>query len=110
MDEILYKCILIVLTAVFSMIGTYVSNYLKKITENEIIDRVVDDTVLYVEQVFTDVKGQEKLNAAIQKASKLLNEKGINITGEELEVLIESSVNSFKEQFENDKKLKLNKE
>lgn len=106
MDTILYKCILIILTAIVSLLATYVSNYYKKLTENETIDRVIDDTVLYVEQVFKDVKGQEKLNAAIQKASKLLQEKGINISSEELEVLIESTVNSFQEAFENDKKLR----
>lgn len=103
MDEILYKCILIIFTSIFSILGTYVSKYFKEITRNEIIDRVVEDTVLYVEQVFKDIHGKEKLQKGIERSTELLNEKGIKITYKELETLLEAAVNDFQEEFRKDK-------
>ena len=82
------------------MIGTFISNYFRRITENDVINSVVRDTVLYVEQVYKDTKGKDKLKKALERASLILMSKGIEITREELETTIESIVNEFQKLFE----------
>ena len=99
MDEILYKCILIIFTSIFSILGTYITKYFREITRNETIDRVIEDSVLYVEQVYKDIHGKDKLKKGIKRATDLLNEKGITITEKEIETLIESCVKSFQNEF-----------
>lgn len=86
-----------ILVAVVTFIGTQVKRIYENYVNDKIKKQVVEDTTKYVEQVFKDLKGDEKLDKAIENASAILNEKGIAITELELRVLIESVCNSFKE-------------
>lgn len=84
-----------VLMCVAGVVGYQIKKaYNKYVDTNEKI-AVVNSTVQYVEQVFTDLHGQEKLQKAIDRASELLTQKGINVSSDELETLIESAVNGF---------------
>ena len=65
--------------------------YLEKVN-SETKKNVVQTTVEYVEQVYKDIHGEAKLNKAIERASGILNEKGITVSETELKTLIESAV------------------
>lgn len=49
-------------------------------------------TVKYVEQIYTDIHGEDKLNEALKQASSILQEKGIQVSQDQLKTLIESAV------------------
>lgn len=68
------------------------ANKAKKLINTDIKRTVVKDTVKYIEQVFNDVHGKEKLSLATEKAIALLKSKGIKVDDEEIVVLIESAV------------------
>ena len=55
--------------------------------------------VLFVEQVFKDLHGQDKLDKAMARLSDLLLDKGIDFTQQEIETLIEAAVAEFNEAF-----------
>ena len=96
----------VVMPAVLQLVGTVlmvmagIIGYQVKKIYNQYIDTqvkkdVVDTTVKYVEQVYTDIHGEEKLAKAIERASQLLNDQGIIVSVDELETLIEAAVNGF---------------
>ena len=74
--------------------GTHLDNKIKK--------EVAELVVKYVEQVFKNLKGSQKLEKAIEAGSKMLEEKGINITELELRVYIEAALASFNNAFSKD--------
>ena len=55
--------------------------------------------VRFVEQVYQDLHGPDKLRQAMAKASELLAGYGITITEEELVAMIEAAVNEFNNNF-----------
>lgn len=91
----LLEIIVAILTGVASFIGIKI----KKVYEDHVNTKtkkdVVETTVKYVEQVYKDIHGEEKLNKAKEKALEWLNEKGISVSDTELEILIEAAVNGF---------------
>lgn len=90
--QILLPILATFLTGVF----TYIGNRLKKAYEekvnNDTAKAVVEDAVKFVEQVYTDLKGKEKLELATNQVAEVLASKGIKITSAEINMLIESAV------------------
>lgn len=84
-----------VITAVASFIGVTIKNAYTKYVDTKTKKEIVKATVEYVEQVFKEIHGEEKLDKAKERAMEWLNEKGIKISDTELEILIESAVNGF---------------
>ncbi len=66
---------------------------------NKIKKEVAELVVQYVEQVFKHLHGSEKFEKAIEAATEMLADKGINITELELRVYIEAAVSRFNEAF-----------
>lgn len=95
--------ILKILGAVIGFLLIKLSNKINKFINSqqnkETINALIEHTVNYVEQVYKTIKGQDKLNAAKDKIIKLFNEKGIKLSDDEIEILIESAVKTM-----NDKK------
>jgi len=60
---------------------------------------IVDTVVLFVQQVYAAYDGEEKYKMALVRATDLMNKKGLEVTPEELEILIESSVKVMKKAF-----------
>lgn len=91
-----------IIMAILTAIATFMANKIKTIYESKVQDetkkKVVEYTVKYVEQIYKDLKGEDKFKMAVESATEMLNNKGITITELELEVLIESTVNSFKKE------------
>lgn len=92
----LFEILATIITALASFIGVSIKNAYTKYINTKTKKEIVQDTVNYVEQVFKDIHGKEKLEKAKEKALEWLNEKGIKISETELEILIESAVNGLK--------------
>lgn len=97
--QILLPILATFLTGLF----TYIGNRLKKVYEekvnNETAKAVVEDAVRFVEQVYTDLNGKEKLQKATEQVAEVLASKGIKITSAEINMLIESAVYGLNEDW-----------
>lgn len=96
----------LLLVAVAGCIGLTFRNWLRKWVSAE-TDRLDSETkakiartvVAFVEQVWKDLHGQDKLLKALEKAKELLGKKGITFDADEMMVLIEAAVAEFNEVF-----------
>lgn len=93
--EILYT----VVTAVAGYIGIVIKNLVTKYFNDKTKQAVAKTAVQYVEQVYKDLHGSEKLTEALIAASNMLDEKGIKVSEIELRVLIEAAVAEFNNAF-----------
>lgn len=90
-----------ILPIVLATIGTFLigiikakySEYVNTDTKKELAML----TVRYVEQVFKALHGDEKLNKAKSAFVKMLNDKGIKVTDDEVTMLIEAAVHQMNE-------------
>lgn len=98
-SQYIVQILAILLVAVATWLGTQAKNLYKKYVTTEIKQSVARTVVRFVEQVYKDIHGQEKLHEAMQKASSILEEYGITITENELVALIEAAVNEFNNSF-----------
>ena len=84
-----------VVTAIFGYLGITA----KKLIGNYFADKekrdVAETVVKFVEQVYKDLHGEEKLNKALSSASTMLAERGITYSETEMRMLIEASVAEF---------------
>ena len=98
-----------ILPIVLATIGTFLvgiikakySEYVNTDTKKEIAML----TVRYVEQVFKTLHGTEKLDKAKSAFVKMLNDKGIKVTDDEVTMLIESAVHQMNESGANINKI-----
>lgn len=97
-------------TAVLAIAG-YVAAFVKRIVAEHFQDKTKRDlaktVVQFVEQVYKDLHGEEKLNAALVSFSEMLAEKGITITDLEMRMLIEAAVAEFNDAFNKPALIKL---
>ena len=80
----------VILTAVMTAIVGFVKSKYTKIANDSIKKDVA--TVKYIEQIYKDVHGTEKLRKAKETMLTLLEEKSIKISDVELVILLESAV------------------
>lgn len=95
--QILYA----IITAIAGYIGIVVKNLVTKYINDKTKQSVAKSAVQFVEQVYKDMHGEDKLKAALAAASEMLAEKGITVTDLEMRVLIEAAVAEFNEAFKN---------
>ncbi len=98
LEEILNQLVPVIISAgvaIISAVGIMIKNAITKAADTDVKKKLVETTVKYIEQVYKDVHGQEKLEIAMQKAEQLFKEKGINIGQTELEMMIEEVVNNI---------------
>lgn len=102
--DILNQCLDILLPAVASVIAVLLGVLATKIkttyndkVQDETVRTIVKSVVEWAQQIYQDCEGPEKLQKALEKASVILNEKGITISDEELNMLIESAVYGLKQ-------------
>lgn len=85
----------LIITALIGWVAQRVTSYLKqkgvvaKLESNKELVRIV---VNAVEQTYKHLGGEEKLNVAKIELVKLMNEKKIKISEQEIDALIESAV------------------
>ena len=99
MSNYISQIILVILLALAGFIGVQAKNLYRKYINTEIKQAVVKDAVLFVEQVYRDIHGEEKLRAAMERASEVLAEYGITISETELVTMIEAAVKEFLNSF-----------
>ncbi len=95
------QIILTILLLFAAFLGTQVRNLYKKYVNTEIKQAVCKTAVLFVEQVYKDIHGPDKLAAAMARASDILKEYGIEISNVELTAMLEAAVREFINSFEN---------
>ena len=65
-------------------------------------EELVQLTVNYVEKIGEHLNSKEKFDLAMKKAIEIANQKGLDITRTEVEVLIEGLLLKFEEGYESD--------
>lgn len=93
--QILY----LLITTIAGYVGIVVKNLYTKYINDKTKRAVAKSVVQFVEQVYKDLHGEEKLNTALQAASEMLAEKGITVSDLEMRVLIEAAVAEFNNAF-----------
>lgn len=102
-----YGILSMVITAVVGAVGTALGLFFKRLYTNTIGDKIKLDTVKeiarvvvkFVEQVYKDIHGEEKLDKALEAFAEMLNNKGITISDLEMRVYLESALAEFNEAF-----------
>lgn len=102
--DILLPVLATFLTGLFTYIGTKLKSAYEKKVNTETAKAVVEDVVKFVEQVYTDIHGKEKLQKAIEQVSIILQNKGISISEAEINMLIESAVYGLNEGLNTEQK------
>jgi len=87
------------LTAIFGYLGIVAKNIYQKYINTKEKKQIAEDVVKFTEQVYKDLHGDEKLNKALEAASEILAEKGIQCSELEMRVLIEAALASFNDAF-----------
>lgn len=95
LNTYLVPALITFLTGFISWIGTKIKAKYEEKCNNELINKIVKQAVEFAEQKYSDLKGSEKYEKAVQKAITVLNSKNINITEDEIEMLVESAVLSL---------------
>lgn len=90
--ELLLPICATILTALAALIGSKINSYMK----SKNLDAVTNYVVKYTEQVYTDIKGKDKLEKAMTMAALLLKDKGITVSEDELTVMIEKACYELK--------------
>lgn len=98
----LSQILMILLLAFATLLGAQVKRWYSRLATSEIKQAVCRTVVRFVEQVYTDLHGKEKLTAAMARASAILEEYGISITEYELVSMLEAAVNEFNNAFRKD--------
>lgn len=93
------ELIVMIVTAVFGFLGFVVKDLVKKYLDDDTKRAIAKSVVQFVEQCYKHLHGEEKLNAALNRMSELLAEKGIKVSVLEMETLIEAAVGEFNEAF-----------
>lgn len=90
--DILLPVLATFLTGLFTYIGTRLKKVYEEKVNTETAKNVVEDTVRFVQQVYKDLKGPEKLEKATAQVVEILQSKGISMSEAEINMLIESAV------------------
>lgn len=98
-----YGILSAVITAVASALGVLAKKIWDKVAGDKIKDETKKDlaetVIKYVEQVYKDIHGEEKLEAALDAFSNMLSQKGISISELEMRVYLEAALAKFNDAF-----------
>ena len=89
-----------IVLAIVSYIGLTLKKVVTKYVNDKTKEKVAKNAVKFVEQVYKDLHGEEKLIEATDAAVEMLAEKGITVSALEMRVLIEAAVLEFNKAFE----------
>ena len=93
------QIILMVVLALAAFLGAQAKKLYQQYVTTEIKQSVCRTAVRFVEQVYIDLHGPEKLRQAMVRASAILLEYGITISDTELIAMLEAAVNEFNDSF-----------
>lgn len=87
------------LCAIFGCLGYAAKQIVAKYLTDDAKLAVARTVVQFVEQVYKQLHGPEKLAQALNAARAMLEKKGIGFDAEEMQVLIEAALAEFNEAF-----------
>ena len=91
------------LRAALVAIAGWLGTELKKLYEKKVNTKIKQDlaktVVQFVEQVYKDLHGEEKLNVALSSFSELLMDKGIHVSEIEMRIQLEAALAEFNGAF-----------
>lgn len=90
------EIISIIVTGIIGFLGVVIKGLLKKWTDENTKEKVVNTVVKAVEQIYKDLDGPAKFDQAVNDITEMLNEKGITATELEIKMLIEAACNDLK--------------
>ena len=90
----------LILCAIFGTLGYVVKQIAKTYLDNETKLSIAANVVRFVEQVWTEIHGQDKLQKALETAEEMLRKKNIPFDADEMMVLIEAAVQEMNEVFQ----------
>ena len=93
------EIIAMIVAVVFGGLGFVARNLVKTYLNDKRKQDIAKAVVRFVEQCYKELHGEEKLKAALNRASTIMAEKGIDFSETEMETLIESAVAEFNEAF-----------
>lgn len=88
-----------ILCAVFGCLGYAAKQIVAKYLTDDTKLAVARTVVQFVEQVYKQIHGPEKLAQALEAARAMLEKKGIDFDAEEMQVLIEAALAEFNDAF-----------
>lgn len=84
-----------ILCALFGCLGYALKRLATKYVNDDTKRSVAKVAVQFVEQVWTTLRGPEKLKKALETAEAMLKKKGGDFDADEMEILIEAAVAEF---------------
>ena len=95
LQPIIINAAVVTLTTVASFVGVKIKCFIEEKINTEMKKKIVETTCRFINQLYKDLEGNKKLEIAKKYILQQLNEKNITISELEMNVLIESTVNSF---------------
>ena len=89
----------LILCMIFGMVGNAARNIYREHVNDDTKRAVARTAAAFVEQVWKNLHGEEKLQQALETAEGLLRKKNIPFDADEMMVLIEAAVAEFNEAF-----------
>ncbi|MBQ8238753.1 MAG: hypothetical protein IJZ39_11470 [Oscillospiraceae bacterium] len=89
----------VILSIVFGTLGMIAKKLFDKYIDTPIKEAVARTAAAFVEQIWKDIHGAEKLQKALETAEILLKKKGLAFDAEEMKILIEAAVAEFNDAF-----------
>lgn len=89
-----------IITAVAGWLGATFKKMYTKVVNTRIKKDLAKTVVQFVEQVYKDLHGEEKLNVAMSSFSEMLAEEGIHISELEMRMLLEAALAEFNSAFD----------
>ncbi len=99
MSQYINQILLVLFLAFAAFLGTQAKRLYQQFVTTKVKQDICKTAVRFVEQVYKDFHGHEKLKMAMLKASELLAEYGITISDVELIAMLEAAVNEFNNSF-----------
>lgn len=98
-NEYAFQILLLIAGLVAAILGTQARALYKKHVNSEEKEAIANAAVLFVQQVYKELHGADKLEEALDAARVLLEKRGIAFDREEMEILVEAAVGSFNDAF-----------
>lgn len=98
-----YGILSAIITAAASALGVLIKKLWDKTVGNKVKEETIKEiakvVVKFVEQVFKDKHGEEKMEEALKAFAEMLNNKGITISELEMRVYLEAALAGFNNAF-----------
>lgn len=102
MHEYSFQILLLIVCAVATAIGFDCRELYKRHIDSQEKEAVAFSAAAFVEQVFHNLHGIQKMNKALETAETLLASRGIKFSAAEMMILIEAAVGQFNDAFNRD--------